>query len=247
MVRTRNAVFLSIALAALGSPRPASAQSASDGWQFTLMPYLMGASISGTQTVRGREVEVDLSASDIFSNLEFGAMGAFVARRGNWGLGSDVIWMALGANGSLGPVGVEVDFDQGAFAFYGLRRLSEAADLSFGLRVNHLAGKLAIGSPLSLTVDQSETWVDPIVGLNLRSSLDRRVFARLYTEIGGFGMGSTFAWQIFPTVGVNLGRRSAIDFGYRWLDIDYENGEGNERFLYDTLTQGPVVGFTFRF
>lgn len=211
------------------------------------MPYLMGASMSGTQTIRGRDIDVDLSASDIFSNLEFGAMGALVARKGDWGFGTDVIWMALGAPAELGPLSAEVDFDQGAFAFYGLRRLSASADLTFGLRVNHLAGKLAVGSPISLTVDQSETWVDPIVGLNLRSSLERRVFARVYTEIGGFGMGSTFAWQIFPTVGFNLGRRASIDAGYRWLDIDYENGEGNERFAYDTLSQGPVVGFTFRF
>lgn len=246
MVRT-STIALFTALLAFSLPAPLSAQPVSDQWEFTLMPYLMGAAISGTQTVRGRDVEVDLSASDVFSNLEFGAMGVFIARKGNWGLGSDAIWMALGANGELGPLGVEVDFDQGAFAFYGLRRLSAAADLSFGLRWNHLAGKLAIGSPVSVTVDQSKNWVDPIVGLNLRSPLERRVFARLYTEIGGFGVGSTFAWQIFPTVGINLGRRSSVDFGYRWLDIDYETGEGNERFAYDTLTQGPVVGFTFRF
>jgi hypothetical protein len=236
-----------LAVACVAVPAPLAAQPAGDGWEFTLMPYLMGASISGTQTIRGRDVEVDLSASDIFSNLEFGAMGAFVARKGDWGFGTDVIWMALGAPAEVGPVSAEVDFDQGAFAFYGLRRLSAAADVTFGLRVNHLAGKLAVGAPIAVTVDQSKNWVDPIVGLNLRSPLERRVFVRLYSEIGGFGVGSTFAWQIFPTVGVNLGRRSSVDVGYRWLDIDYEDGEGNERFAYDTLSQGPVIGFTFRF
>jgi hypothetical protein len=160
-------------LIALVLPAPASPQSASDEWELTLMPYLMGASMSGTQVVRGREVEIDLSASDIFSNLEFGAMGAFVARKGDWGFGSDTIWMALGASTELGPASVEGDFDQGAFAFYGLRRLSAAADLTFGLRVNYLRGTLDLRSPISLTVDQSKTWVDPIVGLTLRSPQGR--------------------------------------------------------------------------
>jgi hypothetical protein len=36
------------------------------------------------------------SESDIFSNLQCGAMGLVVARKGNWGLGADAIWMALG-------------------------------------------------------------------------------------------------------------------------------------------------------
>jgi hypothetical protein len=234
-------------LLAVAPPAPASAQSASGEWEFTLMPYLMGASMSGTQAVRGREVEIDLSAGDIFSKLEFGAMGAFVARKGYWGFGSDTIWMALGASTELGPASVESDFDQGAFAFFGLRRLGAAADLTFGLRVNYLRGTLDLRSPISLTVDQSKTWVDPIAGLILRSPQERRVFARLYAEIGGFGAGSTFAWQLFPTVGVSLGQRSSVDFGYRWLDIDYETGEGNERFVYDTMSQGPVVGFTLRF
>lgn len=246
MLRVSSIVVFTL-LMILALPATPSAQPASDEWEFTVMPYLMGAAISGTQTIRGRDVDVDLSASDIFSNLEFGAMGAFVARKGDWGFGSDAIWMALGAAGDVGPVSADVDFDQGAFAFYGLRRLSPAADVTFGLRVNYLGGKLALASPIALTVEQSQTWVDPLVGLNLRSPLDRRVFVRVYSEIGGFGVGSTFTWQIFPTVGVNLGRRSSIDFGYRWLDIDYENGEGNERFAYDTLTQGPVMGFTFRF
>jgi hypothetical protein len=57
----------------------------------------MGAPMSGTTTVRGAEVHLDLSASDIFSNLEFGAMGLVAARKGNWGFGTDLIWKVRGA------------------------------------------------------------------------------------------------------------------------------------------------------
>jgi hypothetical protein len=62
-----------------------------------------------------------------------------------------------------------------------------------------------------------------------------------------FGVGSTFTWQIFPTFGVNLARWAALDFGYRWLDIDYSTGDSLTAFKWDVLTQGPVIGFAFKF
>jgi hypothetical protein len=85
------------------------------------------------------------------------------------------------------------------------------------------------------------------VGLTLRSPTEHRVVLRVYTEIGGFGAGSDLAWQIFPTVGFRFTDRFSLEVGYRWLDMDYSTGDGNERFAYDVLTQGPVGGLAFRF
>jgi opacity protein-like surface antigen len=229
-------------LVASGAWTPAAAQAPSDKWEVTVAPYFMGAAMSGTTTVRGREVDLDLSASDIFSNLQFGAMGLVVARKGKWGLGGDAIWMALGTT----VRNTNVDFNQGAFAFYGLRRLGGAADLTLGMRVNTLQGKLAFKT-LGVDVSQDKTWVDPLVGLILRTPAEHRVRLKVYTEIGGFGAGSDFTWQIFPTVGFKLTDRVSLEAGYRWLDMDYSTGDGNERFAYDVLTQGPIGGIAFRF
>ena len=96
-------------------------------------------------------------------------------------------------------------------------------------------------------MSQDQTWVDPIVGVTLRSPAGRRVHLRLYTEVGGFGAGSDFAWQVFPTLSLKVTNKASLEFGYRWLDLDYDTGERNEQFRYDVLTQGPVVGFGFRF
>ena len=121
---------------ALFATVPAGAQAAADRWTVEVTPYLMGASMSGTTTLRGVEVDASLSASEVFSNLQFGAMGFLTARKGNWGFGADVIWMALGTT----VRNTNVDFNQGGFAFYGLRRLGASADLTFGLRINTLQG-----------------------------------------------------------------------------------------------------------
>jgi hypothetical protein len=242
MVNRRAGLWATVVLVASSAWTPADAQVPNDKWEVPVAPYFMGAAMSGTTAVRGREVEIDVSASDIFSNLQFGAMGLVVARKGNWGLGADAIWMALGTT----VRNTNVDFNQGAFAFYGLRRLGSAADLTLGLRVNTLQGKLAFKT-LGVDVSQDKTWVDPLVGLTLRSPREHRVRLQVYTEIGGFGAGSDFTWQVFPTLGVKLSDRLSLELGYRWLDLDYSTGEGNERFGYDVLTQGPIGGVAFRF
>jgi hypothetical protein len=247
-------VTLCVLVSVLVRPSPARAQApTSDAWKVTVAPYFMGAAMNGTTVILGQEATVDMSASDILSNLQFGAMGLVTATKGNWGVGGDAIWMSLGANGTApGPAGrvtASVDMSQGAFAFYGLRRLSPAAQLTFGGRVNYLSGNIRVNSPLAVrSVDGSKTWFDPIVGLQLHTPENgKRWHAQVYTEIGGFGAGSTFTWQIFPTVGVSLSKSAALEFGYRWLDIDYESGENATLFKYDVLTQGPVAGFRFRF
>lgn len=221
---------------------PAAAQAQTGDWNVVVAPYLMGASMSGNTTVRGREVEVDVPASEVFSNLQFGAMGLMIAKKGHWGFGADVIWMALGTTVRE----TNVDFNQGAFAFYGLRELGPAADLMFGLRVNTLQGELTFKT-INLDVSQDKTWVDPIVGIRLHTPGNRRLSFGVYGEIGGFGAGSDFAWQLFPRVGLGLTEKTSLEFGWRWLDMDYATGEGNEQFGYDVLTQGPVAGFAFRF
>ena len=139
--------------------------------------------------------------------------------------------------------------NQGAFAFYGLRRLAPVADLTFGGRVNVLQADLSLTGPLGArTADGSKTWFDPLVGVILHTPENgKRWHAQVYAEIGGLGVGSTFTWQIFPTFGVDLARWASIEFGYRWLDIDYSSGENETLFKWDVLTQGPVLGFAFRF
>jgi len=239
-------VLLGLAFGAvLTGVQPAAAQTPSERWQFTLAPYLMGAAMDGTTVVRGREAEVDLSASDIFENLEFGFMGMLAARKGDWGLAGDFIYAGLGVTIDNPPA--DIDPTQIIFTMQGLRRLSDAAEVTFGLRVNHLNGRINFKGPLGVELEQSKNWVDPIVGLVLRTPGERRWHVMLMADIGGFGVGSDFAWQVFPTVGVRVTQKASLEFGWRFLDANYETGEDTERFEYDVLTHGPAMGFAIRF
>lgn len=223
----------------------AAAQPPDDRWQVTLAPYLMGAAMDGTTVVRGREAEIDVSASDVFENLEFGFMGMLVARKGDWGFTGDIVYAALGVTIDTPPA--DIDPTQLIFTAQGLRRLSDAADLTFGLRVNHLNGQINFKGPLGLEVEQSKNWVDPVVGLILRTTGERRWHVTLIGDIGGFGVGSDLTWQLFPALGVGMTERLSLEIGWRFLDTNYKTGEDNERFEYDVLTHGPALGFAFRF
>ena len=222
-----------------------SSRAQDDGWQITVAPYAFGASLDGSLAVRGREVGVDLTASDLVDRLELGFMGMAAARKGDWGLTGDVLWVALGDSVQMPPA--DIDTDLTIVTVQGIRRLGPAADLTFGARCQQVRGEIALGSPFDLEVERTRDWVDPVVGLVLRTPVQRRWHAMLIADVGGFGAGSELTWQALPTIGFDLTDRASIELGWRVIDTDYENGDGAERFAWNVRLQGPAIGFAFRF
>jgi hypothetical protein len=216
-----------------------------EGWEFTLAPYLMGASLGGTVSVNGREAEADVSASDIFDHMDLGFMGMFAARKGDWGVVTDTVYVKLDVPSEMPPADFQPTI--ALFSVQAVRRLTPYADLTAGVRWNHLDAVIDLKAPVPMRVEKSRDWVDPVVGVVLRTPGKGRLHGTLVADVGGFGIGSELTWQVFPTVGVQVSKRLSIEAGYRFLDVDYETGEGAERFEYDMLYQGPVVGLTFRF
>ena len=79
MKLNRGIASLATALSLLLTPFCASAQDGSEDWHHSLYIYGMGAAIDGTAQIGPVEVPVDLSTSDVFDALEFGAMAAYRA------------------------------------------------------------------------------------------------------------------------------------------------------------------------
>lgn len=242
-------------LAVLAMTVPVGAQAADDEWHYTVAPYLLMAAMDGKIAVRGLEADVDISASDIFSNLQMGFNGYFAAQKGNWGFGVDVIYMSLGTSTDL----VNVDPSQAAFTFVAIRRLAPTLDLNFGARVNVVRGRIEFkdNAPPALAgiiVEDTKTWVDPVVGVHWKQPLGERWMAGVSANVGGFGVGSDIAVDVFPTVQFKVGKNAWIGGGWRFLYMDYETGyedgvpiPGEEPFRYDMVTTGPVIGMAFRF
>jgi len=249
------ACFLAFAAVMSAAPIAQAQSSPADGQQgtaleFTVAPYLLVPTMSGNVTLRGRDLEVDLGPSEIFENLEFGIMGYFEVRKGPWAFAFDGLYMDLGKSAQLdtilGPVGATLGLQQGMYELSGIRTVTPWADVVFGVRINSISGSFET-LLLQLTGDSSATWVDPFVGVKLVVPETGNWLAAVRIDIGGFGVGSSFAWQIYPTVGYNFVDWFTLAGGFRILDMKYETGEGSQLFVYDMSMYGPFVGFVFHF
>ena len=94
-------------------------------------------------------------------------------------------------------------------------------------------------------------WVDPFIGARLRWQPAAGEEVALRGDIGGFGAGSKFTWQALATYNWLLCTRGALTLdgylGYRALSVDYEDGSGTSRYVFDVVQHGPVIGITGRF
>jgi len=227
---------------------PAPAQAAGD-WEVDFAPYyawLMG--LDGSLSVRGAEADVDLSFSDLADNLDFLFTSHVEARKSGWGFGFEPNYYELGTREDT-PTGTfrtktKVWFIEG----FGMRRWGDSGrftDFLFGARYVSLDQHIEpAGHP---DVSGTEEWVDPFLGARFGGEISKSWWASFRADIGGFGVGSDFAWQAALMFGWRFNERAALLLGYRHLDMDYEDGSGQELFRYDAYLSGPLVGFNIYF
>jgi len=220
-------------------------------WKQELAPYLWASSMEGTVGVGDVEAEADLSFGDILDNLEFGFMGSYRASRDRYSIVVDAIYMGLGMV-QEGPGGVlksDVDVDQVGLELDFGYDLGEGFTVLGGARYVDLETHIRVSGPAdaSASAHRKYDWVDPVIGLQWQHPVSEQWSVTLHGDAGGFGVGSQFAWQAFavlrwqflPTIGAAL--------AYRYLDIDYEEGRGANRFKYDVATSGPALGIVVTF
>ncbi len=224
---------------------PVRADAQANDWDFRVTLYMLGAAQSGSMTIRGIEQDVDLSFSDIWENLEIGGMLHFRAQNDRWITQLDTIYMQLQSDVERPPL--STDFDQTAIELVGGYRTSQEFEVLLGLRYNRLSGGLTGNATGRLQIDGSEDWIDPLIGAAWTPRLGERWMLRVRGDIGGFGIGSDFAWQLLGLVGWDFAERWSLLVGYRYLDMDYQTGSGFQSFRYDVATSGPQAGVSFRF
>lgn len=101
--------------------------------------------------------------------------------------------------------------------------------------------QLVNGLPTKSSADKD--WVDPIIGVRAQWNLNDKWFLAGKSAIGGFGVGSDFAWTLQGTVGYNFTENVSAELGYRYMDTDYEDGA----FTYDLAEAGIYTGLNIKF
>ena len=240
----------------VGAALAAGPAAADEAWTHTLFVYGMGAAIDGRAQVGPLEVPVDMSISDVFDKLEFGAMAAYRADNGTWSWTVDATYMGLGGSSSTerGNVRGTVDVDQMTLMGTVGRRLTPNLEVLASLAYFDLSTKLVLKTTNPLTGDvttrtagKDPSWVDPLVGLQFSAPVGESWRFGLRGDVGGFGIGSDLSWHALASLRWQASDKVGVYVGYRVIAFDYENGKDLQYERYDLTEQGPLAGFSVTF
>ena len=256
----RPVAALAAAVLGIAGALPAQAQASPPGWQFELTNYIWGTALSGvTQTGAVPATSVDVSFSDIFDVLDFAWSGLLEARNGKWGVLTDIQYYKLSMGGTGSHTGsggtltttVDITVKQTLLGVAGAYRVSDGLapiDLIGGVRYTKLdveaeADFSTIGLTGSNSRRGSKSWYDPFIGARVSYPFSDRWSATGYADIGGFGAGSKATWQVSAGLQYRISDKFSVKFGYRVLDVDYDE----DGFKYDMKSDGVYLGLGVRF
>ena len=235
------------------SLQPSASGGSADKWEFTITPYLFLARMDGDVAVGGLESDINASAKTLLDNLEFAAASRFEVRKGPWAGLFDVNFMALGDQGDL-PLGGRLDVDidmltvESALA-YRLGSSKTGVDVLGGIRYvrQNLGATRTGGIGSGREREFIPGWVDPIVGVRFTSQISPRASFVARGDIGGFGVGSDFTWNVEAGAEFRFTRHLGVQILFKALSLDYEEGSGASFYRYNVVSPGVVFGFPIRF
>jgi hypothetical protein len=233
--------------AAFGMVMFATTPLSAEEWTHEIAPYLWGAGLNGTSEVGNVVADIDASFIDILEDLEMGFMGAYRGSRGDFSIVVDTVYMSLGVaeRGPNDRLKADIDLDQVDAGYDVLERLTVFG----GLRYLDLQVKVKVDGPSGTVLrgDGEKNWVDPVIGAHYTIPIAEAWWLNLRGDIGGFGVGSDFAWQAVANLRWQTSERVGMLLAYRHMDIDYEDGKDRNYFRYDMAFSGPALGVVFTF
>ena len=242
MFTTKKSIALALVLAStLISPLRAEEQ-----WKHTLAPlYLWASGLEGTTQLGPVSAPVSIKFEDAADNLDSGLTLHYEANKGNIGFLADVYYLKLTPESVLpngAPVGV--DLSNTILEVGGIYRpdFGNGLEFLYGLRSTKLEVEAGIGvAPKSTLTDQD--WLDAFVGLRQAVSITENTS---FTVRGDVGAGdSDFVWNLALLADYRFNKSVSIFGGYRFLDYNYDQGTGANRFAYDVTYEGPAIALRF--
>jgi hypothetical protein len=245
-------LLASIGLAGFAAPVCAqdaedSEEASSGGGQITVYGWLAGATGEFRPFAGAPTLEFDNSFGEVLADLDAAFFASALVRRDRFVAVADVSYATLSRDG-LVPPGIPASGEVSQLAVTAAAgvRLESSAELTVdvlaGARLWNLDGKVDV--PLAgVSIAPEKTFVDPIVATRVNAQIAPRLSALVHVDIGGFGVGSDFTYQVVGTLNYRAGRRFYVSAGWRHLHLDYENAGTR----FEGSQTGPLIGFTRRF
>jgi len=220
-------------------------------WKYSIAPYLWFSGIDGQAGVNGIVADIDAPIGDLVDFLDFAGYLAFEAQKGDWGYYADFEYLKLSGSES-GPNGPLIDkiktsleqfrIDAG-IKYRIFHNDNTTIHLTAGAQYIYFSTDLEIQGIQNTSIDGSENWIDPVIGIALNHQFNDQWNAHVTANIGGFGVSSDSTWQVLAGVGYSINDCWTLIGGYRHQYVDYEN----DGFLYDLNIGGPILGAVYNF
>ena len=244
-----------LAVLVLGAARSAAqageapAPADESGWRYTLAPYYWATGFDGDLTLDGQSIEGDGDSSGFPGELSLsGFLGHFEAEKGPWAFALSPVFVNVEIDGDDAPT-VDTDLSLSGAIVEGFAGYEFAAgwDVLGGVRYYDLDTEvdITVGGVPQPELSSGRGWFDPIVGVRYTGSFAEGWSFQGRADVGGFGLGSDFAWNASAVVGYELSTWSRAFLGYRALDFDFVDGSGSDRLEYDVRLWGPLIGVSF--
>jgi hypothetical protein len=179
-------------------------------------------------------------------------------QKGRFGVAVNGVFARLSPDSEVGPIEIDTTSDMvqlGVGPYYRVvdwtygttasgKPLRLIVEPEAGFRFTYLRAELDVRG--GRTFDQSESWVEPLIGSRFGIDLSDHRNLTAEANVGGFGVGSDLAWNVRAFVGYRtslFGVPTTLAAGYRALHQDYDHND----FEWDVTMHGPVFGAVLRF
>lgn len=227
---------------------------AEKNWDVTIQPYLWAAALTGTSKPFARlpPVDVDMRFKDILEDLKFAGMIAGSAHYGRFGVAGDLQYVALKSNASVPGTafsGAQLKTDSFIGTLLGdyqvLKNERGVLYASAGARLYWASTKVTLtpGVLPGVSGTGEDVWADPMLAVRGTFNITPKIFVNGWGMIGGFGVGSDIAADLFGGGGYRFTDNVAVNIGYRYLRVDRDTGG----FVYDVEQHGAMAGLVISF
>jgi hypothetical protein len=212
--------------------------------------YLWVPGVSGSMTVGGETVPIDITTGEALTDLTVGGPLAYTRTPEPWGALVTAVFVGIDSefttSGTNRPGTQTVDFfmvDAVANRRWGFSDDRVGVELLLGLRYWKLEQGFVIENDPER--EDSVNWYDGVLGGRVTVQMANNWW--FIGRLDGAAGGSDETWNSEAMFQWRASRLFSLTFGYRFLRIKYETGSESTRFDLDADIAGPAVGFLFSF
>ena len=246
-----------------------SASSYAEDWDHIFGTYLLTITIDADTAVNtpGGTVEtpIDMDFGDVTDNLSLIGVIYYQASNGPWTIDVDLTHAELEIDDSfdvpvpppIGPATATMEVDMtiderevfGGYRFY--QDEDSAVQFIFGARYyKHDIDIDVEAGPVGFSPSIGSSWTDPILGLRYKQQINEKWDWLARVDAGGFGAGSgsDLSYKVELGAGYKINEDWLVGVGFRYLDIDYEDGDttDSDYYAYDGNEYGLLLGILYK-